>query len=104
MIPQLRFRKQHRNLSGALSATGTSPTDNSLPTSSPRPSPLETPGMYNPWKPQETLLYTSVLKPVLQANLGAATCPLQAPGTGYFANVLPAVSYCSFSMRVLPPV
>ena len=24
--------------------------------------------MYNPWKPQETLLYTLVLKPVLQAT------------------------------------
>ncbi len=60
--------------------------------------------MYNPWKPQETLLYTLVLKPVLQATLGTAIGPLHAPGTGYSAFVLPAVQYCSFSMRVLPPV
>ena len=60
--------------------------------------------MYNPWKPQETLLYTLVLKPVLQATTGTVTGPLQAPGTWYSAIVLPAVQYFSFSMRVLPPV
>ena len=60
--------------------------------------------MYNPWKPQETLLYTLVLKPVLQATPGTATGPLQALGTGYSAIVLSAVQYCSFSMRVLPPL
>jgi hypothetical protein len=60
--------------------------------------------MYNPWKPQETLLDTLVLKPVLQATPSTATGPLQASGTGYSAFVLPAVQYCSFSMRVLPPV
>ena len=47
--------------------------------------------MYNPWKPQETLLYTLVLKPVLQATTDTVTGPLQAPGTGYSAIVLPAV-------------
>ena len=60
--------------------------------------------MYSPWKPQETLLDTLVLKAVLQATTGTVTGPLQAPGTGYSAFVLPAVQYCSLSMRVLPPV
>ena len=60
--------------------------------------------MYNPWKPQETLLYTLVLKPVLQATPDTATGPFQTSGTWYSAFVLPTVQYCSFSMRVLPPV
>ena len=47
--------------------------------------------MYNPWKPQETLPDTLVLKPVLQATPGTATGPLQAPGTRFSAFVLPAV-------------
>ena len=60
--------------------------------------------MYNPWKPQETLFDTSVLKPVLQATQDSTTGPSQTFGTGYSAFVLPAVQYCSFSMCVLPPV
>ncbi len=60
--------------------------------------------MYNPWKPQETLLDTLVLKPVLQATTDTVTGHLQAPGTWYSAILLPVVQYCLLSMRVLPPV
>ncbi len=48
--------------------------------------------MYNPWKPQETLLDTSVLKPVLQATQDSTTGPFQTSGTGYSAFVLPQYS------------
>ena len=48
--------------------------------------------MYNPWKPQETLLDTSVLQPVLQATQDSTTCLFQTSGTGYFAFVLPQYS------------